>query len=406
MQFDLFHSLCRIDTVTPKLGDRQIFQNFLEQVQLAEAIGFATIWVAESHFSSEVQKTHKQPVIPYYQGEVGLNNDSLQLASWLFQATHRIGFGTAIFNIVGGNGGPISAADRIRALAWYNSLSDRPRRLDIGVAAGRFPYINRPYGIVPRNAEEHLLWSAYKRLIFAEALEIFLRLSNGETLCSDHLTRHTIGPEWYPWEGEWEAILRQHPSAGTAERFAYHPRWQFEPLKLIPELPREETRALLNFVLGSSDPYAREIGWRFDDMDLFTLSFMSPEYIDKLHTEMRAVNAKHQRPWHRHRLPRTVLVFMDTDPVKAHQKASRAFDVYIEAMRGTVGMPAKDVLMSRALIGDSQSIREQLSPDDPHGFHPDDRLMLWFEFNQPEHEAVCREMRQFAEEVMPHFVSQ
>jgi hypothetical protein len=140
-------------------------------------------------------------------------------------------------------------------------------------------------------------------------------------------------------------------------------------------------------------------------MDLFTLSFMSPEYINTLHAEMYAMNSPGRRPWHRKRLPRTVLVFMDTNPVKAHEKASRAFDVYIEAMRGTVGMPAKDVLMSRALIGDGQSIREQLSPDDPHGFHPDDRLMLWFEFNQPEHEAVCWEMRRFADEVMPHFVS-
>jgi hypothetical protein len=100
-------------------------------------------------------------------------------------------------------------------------------------------------------------------------------------------------------------------------------------------------------------------------------------------------------------MPRTVLVFIDQISARAREMASRCFDVYIEAMRGTVVLPPKDELMARALIGDPSELRDQLSHDNPNGFHHDDRLMLWFEFNQNDHEAIKTQMRLFAEKVMP-----
>jgi len=100
-------------------------------------------------------------------------------------------------------------------------------------------------------------------------------------------------------------------------------------------------------------------------------------------------------------MPRTVLIFIDRDSKKAHQRASDAIDTYIEAMRGTVATPAKAVLLERALIGSPKEILEQLAPGHPCGFHPDDRLMLWFEFNQTSHDEIVQAMRLFAEQVMP-----
>src|SRR5689334_9581701 len=100
MRFDIFHSIGRTDSLAPKLTDREVFLHFFEQTILAESLGYQTVWVAESHFSSEIQKKNSDPVIPHYPGEVGLNCDSPQLAAWLFAKTKKIGFGTAIFNIV------------------------------------------------------------------------------------------------------------------------------------------------------------------------------------------------------------------------------------------------------------------------------------------------------------------
>jgi len=407
MKFDLFHSIGRIDSVIPKLSDRSVYEQFFAQVDEAEKLGFETIWVAESHFSSEVQKFHREPVIPHYRGEVGLNADSLQLANVVFERTERIGFGTAILNIVGGSGGPIAAADRVRFLAFLNRLRTSPRRLAIGLASGRFPYINQAFGIVPRNPEEKVLWPQYRRLIFVEALEIFLRLSSGETLGSGDVTPRRITRADFPSDEDFTRARRSLEAIDV--RFCaedgvdYVPRWSFEPVSLVPRLESVGGAPELQFVLGSSCPLAREVGLKYADLDLFNLSFTLPAAIDTIHAEMAARCLESGRVWRRDRMPRTVLVFIDPDPGVARQRAESCFDTYIEAMRGTAQLPEKSILMERALIGDSAMIRQQLSPEDPHGFQPGDRLMLWFEFNQTDHSAIVRQMRQFAADIFPHY---
>ena len=370
MQFDLFHSIGRVDNLQPKLSDKQVFENFFAQTNLADELGFNTIWVAESHFSSEVQKRHPNPVIPNYLGEVGLNNDSCQLAQKIFQSTKNIGFGTAIYNIVGGNGGPIGAADRIRSLAFLNEFQSTPRQLDIGIAQGRFPYINQPYGIFPRNELEKKDWANVNRMIFLEALEIFLRLSLGETISDQSITK-------YP---------------------GIEPRWIFDELKLVPEIKPNK----INFILGSTDPLARQLAFKLCDIDLFNLSFTPPEQINALHDELATVCQPPRKPWKRNRLPRTVLVFIDKDAKTAQKIAHQAFDTYIDAMQGTVKLPPKEALMARALIGNAEQVIEQLSPDDPHDFRQEDRLMLWFEFNQSDNAKICERMQYFYEQVKPH----
>lgn len=399
MRFDLFHSLARIDSLQPRLSDRQVFELFFRQVEFAEALGFGTLWVAESHFSSEVQKRNPGGVIPHFIGEVGLNCDSLQLAQQVMARTKRLGFGTAILNIVGGNGGPLATADRVRSLAWYNSLCDEPRRLDIGIASGRFSYINQPFGIAPRSIEEQVLWSQVQPLIFLEALEIFLRLLNGETLGSAAVARHGIDRQSFRDDASYESACQRL----GRKAWDYQPRWEFAPLKLVPELPQEEWRRFMTIVLGSADPKARDHALKFGDLDIFNLSFTPPDQIEATHTAMYERYAAVGKTWHRSRMPRTVLIFIDERMARAEQYASDCFDTYIEAMRGTVATPSKETLMSRALIGDPQRICEQLSPGDPRGFHADDRLMLWFEFNQADGVAIERQMRLFAEHVMPYF---
>ncbi len=400
MIFDLFHSIGRIDSIRPQLTDREVFGQFFRQVELAEEIGLDTIWVAESHFSSEIQKRHPSAVIPHYSGEVGLNCDPMQLAHTIFSRTRRINFGTAIHNIVGGNGGPIASADKVRTLAFLNQFNDQPRQLHIGVAQGRFPFINSPFGIVPRDPTETKLWNQYKRLIFVEALEIFLRLIRGETIASSDISTFEIDASHFRGAEEWIQVCQQinhNPDAALI----YRPRWQFEVMKLVPEL-RQSDLDRLNIVLGSHDPLARDLGMKFWPLDIFNLSFTPTAEINRVHAEMKVRCADSPRPWHRRRMPRTVLIFVDRDHKRAVDHASQCFDTYIEAMRGTVGFPPKDVLMSRAIIGDPSSALEQMKPGGRLGFEADDRLMLWFEFNQANGEVVESQMRLFADKILPH----
>ncbi|HVH47499.1 MAG TPA: LLM class flavin-dependent oxidoreductase [Labilithrix sp.] len=403
MRFDVFHSLGRLDDVEPKVSDREVFADYFDQLRAAEELGFGTMWVAESHFSTEVQKNNPFGVVPHFKGEIGLNTDSLQLAQVTLARTKRIDFGTAILNIVGANGGPVGAADRVRALAFLNAVSEAPRGLHIGIAAGRFPYVNRPYGIAPRCETEKRLWPQYQRLIFLEALEIFLRLSHSETLGSDAVTKRTIGRELFDSD-DLHAQARETAGVSANEEIPYRPRWSFDPLRLVPELPAADWRSFMRFVLGSSEPTAMDVAFEYDDIDIFNLSFTPPAKIAAVHSDMQARCSRKGRIWNRSRMPRTVLIAIDPDPAVAERRIDAALDTYLRGTSGTIQVPVKESLRARAVVGDASSVRAQLEKGSAHDFHPDDRLMLWFEFNQPDGREVVRQMRYFAERVMPHFV--
>src|SRR6476660_5419489 len=120
MIFDLFHSISDPAVGGKNLGPAPVVGEFLKQVELAESLGMDTVWLAESHFSSETQKKTSVATIPHFHGEVGLNGDSFQFFHLIANRTRRIHLGTGIHNIVGGSGGPIASADRVNTLRFMN----------------------------------------------------------------------------------------------------------------------------------------------------------------------------------------------------------------------------------------------------------------------------------------------
>jgi hypothetical protein len=95
---------------------------------------------------------------------------------------HRDAVGSAIMNLLS-NGGPIARAEQAATFASIHGLDRSEQRpLRFGFAAGRFDFMSRAYGIVPRDALEEAAWPVLKGKVFAEAVEIFLRLLNGEAL--------------------------------------------------------------------------------------------------------------------------------------------------------------------------------------------------------------------------------
>lgn len=392
MKFDLFHSVSDPRHHGRHLGSKLVFEQFLEQTQLAESLGMDTVWVAESHFSSEVQKKTSCATIHNFQGEVGLNSDSFQLFHLIEKHTKKINLGTAIHNIVGGSGGPVSSADRVNTLNFINNHY-WGRTLRIGVAAGRFPYQNAPFGVLPRDRMETELWFYIKRTPFFQALEIFLRLLRGEEVSSRDIRRYYVDDE---------VLSKLSPEKVKHLNLKYKfplkvpSWWSFETLKLVPGV---ESNRNLRIVLGSSDPLALEVAQSYWDVDLFNLSFTPPEEIENLHQKMGEAAKKIDSKWHRSRLPRTVLVFIHPERKKAYEHANHVLDTYIEAMRGTAQVPDKKVLMERALIGDALEVKDQLTKSTSKGFHPEDRLMLWFEFNQQDHKAISDQMIYFSEQV-------
>lgn len=403
MQLDIFFSISQTEVEGYLPDERTMFRNFFEQIELADRLGFGTAWVAESHLSTETQKKNPGAVIPHFVGEIGLNTDILQLAHKVFARTRRIGIGSAIMNILC-NGGPIAAAERVKTFLSLHSLDENERRLiTIGFAAGRFPFINIPYGIVPRNEVEKLAWPVVRTKIFREATEIFLRLLRGEEISSDHIERKKLTREDFRTDDDWNRVAQ---AAGSgADPIELSPQWTFPLLKIVPQ---EAPLDLLRLSIGSHDPETQIFANTLLPVGVFNLSITPGDEIEKTNERMQQHYHADGGPWHRSLMPRTVLVFINEEAgltveqrrAAARSEAQSALSNYWRALEGTLD-PAKVArATNNALIGDAGEIAEQAK----ERFDPEDKLMLWFDFNNHDSARVMRNMEAFMTKVAPSLV--
>lgn len=400
MKFDLFFSISQTPVAGFTPDEATMFRNFFAQVEAADALSYGTAWVAESHYSSEVQKTHRKPVIPHWEGEVGLNGDICQLATRVFARTKRIEVGSAVMNIVC-NGGPLAQAERVATFAAYHGLNpEERRRLHLGFSAGRFDFMNRVTGVDARSPWEEAAWPAVKGKLFWEAAEIFLRLLKGETLSSDDIPEYAITRADFRTDEEWNRVRDLAGASGDALPLSR--RWTFEATKVIP---CEWRRELVQPVIGSHDPKLQDYVNRFSPVQVFNLSITKPEIIEETHRRMAATYHREGGPWQRDHMPRTVFVFLNADPTKspeaqraaAQEQARAALSAYWKALDGTLDPKKVEGAADNALIGNPEDVARQIL----ERFHPDDRLMLWFDFFDHDCTRVIRGMEAFVAEVAP-----
>ncbi|MDQ3279944.1 MAG: LLM class flavin-dependent oxidoreductase [Acidobacteriota bacterium] len=393
MELDIFFSISQTEVRGFMPSEQAMFRNFFEQIELADRLGFGTAWIAESHLSTEIQKTNPGAVIPHFVGEIGLNTDILQLAHRIFARTQRIGVGSAIMNILA-NGGPIAAAERVKTFLALHGLDENERRiLTIGFASGRFPFINIPYGIVPRNAVEAAAWPVVKNKIFEEATEIFLRLLKGETLNSLMITPRFLRRGDFRKEEDWMRAVEAY--GHTVDEIPLEPRWRFPNLKIVPQEPRMD---LLRLSVGSHDPSTQIFANTILPVGVFNLSITPGDEIEKTNERMRTHYHPDGGGWQRRLMPRTVLVFINEDePAKAQEEAQEALSNYWRALEGTLDEEKVRRATNNALVGDSKAILAQMQ----ERFDPEDRLMLWFDFNNHDSKRVMKNMSDFMTRVAP-----
>lgn len=400
MKFDVFFSICQneVDAYTP--SERMLFENFFDQVQLADALGFETAWVAESHLSSEIQKQNRNPVIPFFKGEVGLNTDIVQLAYRIFAKTKRIEVGSAIRNILC-NGGPLAHAESIRFFLALHSLEEtEQRKLQLGFASGRFDYSNRPYGVAPRNKAEECAWSVLKPKVFLEAVQIFCKALRGDVLSSEDITKQFVKASDFKNPEQWTAF--QQASHTKDDSIPLAPFWNFEKLRVVPNQTHLD---LLSLTIGSHDPKAQQLANTFLPVKVFNLSITPTKTIEETHDRMSKYYHTSGGPWKRHYMPRTVLVFLEAGSQwssqekrsRAQERARKTLEVYWQAVEGTLNPERIQEAVQNSLCGSPEDIAEQIC----ERFHPHDRLMLWFDFNCHDNELVKNSMRAFAETVIP-----
>ena len=96
-------------------------------------------------------------------------------------------------------------------------------------------------------------------------------------------------------------------------------------------------------------------------------------------------------------MPRTAMIFLDTTTERAKRAAEKAWNTYWKAMEGTIDQRKVDQAVSNTLAGDATDLAAQIKAK----YHPEDRLMLWFDFNNHDNEAIKRMMIDFKEKVAP-----
>jgi alkanesulfonate monooxygenase SsuD/methylene tetrahydromethanopterin reductase-like flavin-dependent oxidoreductase (luciferase family) len=399
VKYDVFFSIAQVPVDGHTPSEATMFRNFVDQAVAADDLGYGVGWVAESHLSSQVQKRHAEPVVPHWEGEVGLNVDLFQLAAHVFRRTKRLEMGSAIMNVVC-NGGPVAAAERLAAFLTLHGLDpEEKRRLHLGFAAGRFDFMNRAYGIGPRTPAEKAAWGPLKTQVFKQAAEIFVRLVRGDELASADVPPIVLTRAQFRTDADWEKV---RALAGCGERFEVPPYWQFDVLQIVP---REYRRDLLNLVIGSHDPATQEHVNRFLPVQVFNLSITKPEVIDDTHRRLASAYHPSGGPWKREYMPRTVFVFLNEQPglsreqrrAAAKEEADAALSAYWKALDGTIDPKKVGDAADNALVGDAEDVAQQAR----ERFHPDDRLMLWFDFFNHDNRRVIENMAAFREAVVP-----
>ena len=383
-----------------------MFSNFLDQVELADELGFGVGWVAQAHLSTEIQKRNSKPVVPHYPGEVGLCTDFFQIAQKMFSRTKRMDVGSAVLSILA-SGGPIAIAERVGSfIALHGMMEEEKRRLHIGFSAGRFEFMSRPYGIVPRNKIEEAAWPALRGQIFAEASEIFLRLLNGEVISSDMVRDTILTRENFRSDEDWQKVqqasMEYNQSNQIPEKIDIPHRYNFEEIKTIPQ---EWRRELLNLVLGSHDPKLQIEVNKWRPVQVFNLSITPPHVIEETHDRMSEYYHKDGGEWNRSMMPRTIMVFVNNEEgltseeqsIAAQKEGKAALSTYWSALEGTIDPAKVERASDNAVIGNVEEVAEQIR----QRFHSSDRLMCWFDFFNHDSERVKRDMTAFMTKVVP-----
>ncbi len=406
MDYDVFLSIAQtpVDDFTP--DEDTMFSNFFEQLEAADKLGFGTAWVAQAHLSTEVQKMNKQPVVPHWEGEVGLCTDFFQLAHLMFAKTKNINVGSAVMSLLT-HGGPVGIAERVGSfLALHGLDKDEKRKLRIGFSAGRFEFMARPYGIVPRDIVEEAAWPALRGQIFAEACEIFLRLLNGEIVNSDVIRKTVLTRSNFRSDEDWQnvqkAVIERDSISNSPDSITIPNRYVFEDLKNIPQA---WNRDLLDLILGSHDPSLQKEINEIRPVKVFNLSITPPEVIEATHERMSKCYHSDGGPWSRNYMPRTLMVFVndeqnlsETERTKAaKEEAEKSLSSYWGALEGTIDPMKVSKAADNSVIGNVEEVAQQIA----ERFHPDDCIMAWFDFFNHDSPRVIRNMEAFMNKVVP-----
>jgi len=143
----------------------------------------------------------------------------------------------------------------------------------------------------------------------------------------------------------------------------------------------------------------------FLPVQVFNLSITRPEVIEDTHRRMQRAYHPRGGTWERGFMPRTVMVFLNEQPhlgpeqrrAAAREEARTALAAYWSALEGTLDPAKVEKAADNAVVGNADDVAAQIV----ERFHPDDRLMLWFDFFNHDSPRVVANMEAFMHRVVP-----
>ena len=406
MEHDIFFSISQTPDHEGHIpSEETMLKNYFQQLNLADELGFGVGWIAQSHLSTETQKSNSKPVVPHWKGEVGLCTDFPQLALESFSQTNSIEIGSAVVSILA-SGGPIAQAERIANTLQLLAVKGDTRKLHVGFSAGRFEFMARPYGIIPRDIVEEAAWPALRGQIFAEASEIFLKLLNGEVVNSKNIRQTVLTRSNFRSDEDWlrvqEAVMKRDSISKLPNKIHIPNRYVFEDVKNIPQ---SWNRELLDLILGSHDGNLQKEVNKIRPVKVFNLSITPPEVIEATHDRMTKHYNSNGGNWKRNYMPRTLMIFVNDEPnlseaektEAAKQEAKNSLSSYWGALEGTIDPNKVSRAADNSVIGNVEEVAQQIA----ERFHPDDCIMTWFDFFNHDSPRVIRNMEAFMKKVVP-----
>ena len=332
-----------------EIPQSQVFKEFLEEVELAEELGFDSIWLPEHHFTV-----------------YGMLGDTLTMASAIAQRTKKIKIGTAVVLL------PLQHPVRVaEQAALVDCLSEG--RLLLGVGRAYQPGEFAGFGENPENS----------RAMFFESMEILMKCFSGERFSHKGDFWQVEDVQLYP-----APVQDPHPPIYMAAVSPPSYKLAAEHGLSILRGPRFTSMELVKSQFAEYSKYMNEAGR--DPMGIDQPLLMQT-FVAESDGDAKNIAEKHAM-WY-HELLQSVL------PGAPGKKIHKGYEIYDMVRQKHAKVTYDQLADWGSAFGTPEHVAERIITYAQEA--QTNHWMAEMKFGGMNHEDTMRSMRLFAQEVIP-----
>ncbi|MCP4223278.1 MAG: LLM class flavin-dependent oxidoreductase [Actinomycetia bacterium] len=327
----------------------QVFKDFLEEVELAEELGFDSVWLPEHHFSV-----------------YGILGDTLTMAAALAMRTERIKIGTAVVLL------PLQHPVRVaEQAALVDCLSDG--RLLLGVGRAYQPGEFGGFGVDPAESRQR----------FAESMEILAKCFSGERFSHEGEFWSVNDVELYPRQIQ-QPTIPMYMAAVSPPSFELASQYGLSILRA----PRFTS---LDMVQDQWDIYCGYMNEAGRDPMAQDQPMLMQTFVAESETEAKRIAEPHAMWYHE--------LFQKVLPGAPGKKIHESYELYDTVRKAHARVTYDDLANWGSAFGTPEQVADRIvTYAEAAGVN---HWMAEMKFGGMSHEDTMRSMRLFAQEVMP-----